>query len=213
MTEAEWLACTDPRRLLEDQYRQAIADKPRWFLFEVFRLRRRTASPRARVSDRELRLFACACCRREGQAVDEQSRRMIEVAERFADGQAPGEELRQSAALARSPVAAWLKAEPIAEQPGWLFTTWLASGSNRKRAEQVALLRHIVGNPFRSPQAPCAWPGMIVALAEALYGGEPCGFALHDALLESDHAELAEHFDEPEHPRGCWALDLLLGKR
>jgi hypothetical protein len=35
---------------------------------------------------------------------------------------------------------------------------------------------------------------------------------LHDALLEAGHAELAEAFREPMHPKGCWALDLILGK-
>ena len=52
----------------------------------------------------------------------------------------------------------------------------------------------------------------IIALAEALYGREPCHFALHDALLEADESELAQHFREPEHPKGCWALDAILCK-
>jgi hypothetical protein len=37
--------------------------------------------------------------------------------------------------------------------------------------------------------------------------------ALHDALLEEGHAELADHFrQEAVHPKCCWALDLILGK-
>jgi hypothetical protein len=32
-------------------------------------------------------------------------------------------------------------------------------------------------------------------------------------LLEAGHAELAAHFQERDHPKGCWALDLILGKR
>lgn len=35
---------------------------------------------------------------------------------------------------------------------------------------------------------------------------------LHDALLEAGHVGLAEHFRDPEHPKGCWAMDMILGK-
>jgi hypothetical protein len=54
----------------------------------------------------------------------------------------------------------------------------------------------------------------VTQLAESLYAGEDCAFALHDALLEAGHAELAQHFREEKwHPKGCWALDLILGKK
>ena len=53
----------------------------------------------------------------------------------------------------------------------------------------------------------------VVQLADALYNGQDCGFALHDALLEAGHPDLAEHFpQEQHHPKGCWGVDLLLGK-
>ena len=52
-----------------------------------------------------------------------------------------------------------------------------------------------------------------VQLAESLYAGQDCAFALHDALLEAGHAELAEHFrEEKSHPKGCGVVDLVLGK-
>ena len=67
MTEAEWLACTDPKPMLE-------------FL-------------RSRARDRKLRLFAVACCRRIWHLLPgEQYRTLVEVAERHANGLASDEE-------------------------------------------------------------------------------------------------------------------------
>lgn len=82
MTEAEWLACTDPRPMLE-------------FL-------------RDKASDRKLRLFAVACCRRiEHLIADERSGKAIEVAERYADGVADDAELRTSRFMALDAERTW----------------------------------------------------------------------------------------------------------
>jgi hypothetical protein len=79
---------------------------------------------------------------------------------------------------------------------------------------QADLLRHIFGSPFRLPAAPPQLSATVGQLAESLYAGEDCAFALHDALLEAGHTELAQHFREEQwHPKGCWALDLILGKK
>jgi hypothetical protein len=72
-------------------------------------------------------------------------------------------------------------------------------------------------------------PSDVVNLAKAVCNGENCAYALHDALLEADCPQLANHFNpmllteeirglytlknfHNHHPKGCWVIDLLLGK-
>jgi hypothetical protein len=81
MTEAEWLACTDPGPML--------------------------AFLSAKGSRRRYCLFCVACCRRVVDlARSEVSTKAVEVAEHYADGQASGEELRSAADGAQDEV--WL---------------------------------------------------------------------------------------------------------
>jgi hypothetical protein len=61
---------------------------------------------------------------------------------------------------------------------------------------QATLLRHIVGNPWRPLISSAHWPTTVIKLADALYSGEDCSMALHDALLECGQDTFAEHFRE-----------------
>jgi len=46
-----------------------------------------------------------------------------------------------------------------------------------------------------------------------VYEGADAAFALHDALLEAGHPELAEHFRaKHSHPKGCWVVDVVRGR-
>jgi hypothetical protein len=84
---------------------------------------------------------------------------------------------------------------------------------NRAHCQLSELIRHIFGNPFKPYPAPRSWPSAVVQLATALYNGQDCIFALHDALLEAGHAEMAKHFkEEQQHPKGCWVVDTILNK-
>jgi hypothetical protein len=70
MTEVEWLGCADPEEMLG-------------FL-------------QGRVSERKLRLFACACCRRILHLYpDDRCRPSLEIIERYADGTASQEVLAE----------------------------------------------------------------------------------------------------------------------
>lgn len=87
-----------------------------------------------------------------------------------------------------------------------------------ERVAQVHLLRDLIGNPFRPSSADPSWiTNDVVALAQALY--EERAFdrlpILADALEEAgcDNQDILSHCRQlGDHVRGCWAVDLLLGK-
>ncbi len=217
MTESEWLNGKDPRKMLE-------------FLSGW-------------ASVRKLRLFAVACCRLVWyEFTSALSRRAVEVAERFADGQAD----RREALVAKS--AAWKIAmqheharqasgrrpeltEHLAFLPTYPFEE-TADNIAQKLARNIraidevresalALLRDIFGNPFRQVAIDPEWlkrnGGAVENLAQSVYevGRFEELAVLADALEEAgcQDAGLLNHCrGEGPHVRGCWVLDLLLGR-
>lgn len=181
MTEAEWLACTDPTAMLD-------------FL-------------RDKASERKLRLLTCAILRRFMKATIVVGWQSVDLAEKWADGTATIDDAR---AFRKAHRGSWLALE---RDVGAAASNLLGAVETPLRTELPSLFRHIIGNPFRPYPTPSSWPSSVMQLADALYNGQDCGFALHDALLEVGHAELAQHFqEEKEHPKGCWVVDLILGK-
>ncbi|WP_149115354.1 hypothetical protein [Limnoglobus roseus] len=85
-------------------------------------------------------------------------------------------------------------------------------------AVQANLLRDIFGNPFRPVAFEAGWrTGTVLGLAEGVYEERAwdrlpiLADALEDAGCESE--EILGHLrGEGPHARGCWALDLVLGK-
>lgn len=215
MTEAEWLNCNDQQKMLE-------------FL-------------RGKATDRKLRLFGCACCRHIWHLLtDERSRKAVEVAEQFADGAARKREC-QSAHRAAITVA-WvaeveafdchthaaaltagfpLNVSEIAEG----VEQWGAKTSDdvlRAKATQAGFLHCIMGNPFRPllvPSSVLAWnDATVVKLAQEIYDDRAFDRLpiLADALEEAGciDADILNHCRQPgEHVRGCWIVDLPLGKK
>lgn len=88
-------------------------------------------------------------------------------------------------------------------------------------AAQVLLLRDIFGNPYRPASVAAsvlAWNGgMVRRMAESIYDERAFDRLpiLADALEEAGctDADILNHCRQPgEHVRGCWVVDLLLGK-
>ncbi len=213
MNETEWLTASDPTAML-------TAVKKKWHA-------------------RKLRLFASACCRRiEGVIPDEAGRRAVEVAERFANGEATGKELRSArTAVARATAnydpmdglseyqadqALTATLNAVAEWGQTVFAAECAADAvPDKTAEQTVqshLLRDIFGNPFRPVVFAPAWRSEPVsALATGIYADRAFDRmpVLADALEEAgcDDTDILTHCRGPgPHVKGCWVVDLILGK-
>jgi hypothetical protein len=188
MTEADWLACTDPEAM-----RQFVCD---------------------RTSERKRLLYMAAWCRCSKPVVrDRHSRETVEVGERYADGLVTREDFRRAGS------AAFLVQ----------FVPVLLAGHHRSHHPEYArLLRDVVGNPFRPVALSPSWltwnDGIVVRLARAAYDERkvPEGTLdngrlaiLADALEEAgcSDADILGHLRRPgPHVRGCWLVDLCLGK-
>jgi hypothetical protein len=188
MTEAEWITCADPsvmERFLRD-----------------------------RASGRKWRLLAVACCRRIFQLFsDECHRNVLELAERYADGLVSGTEM--VAARDAKNNQAWTAAKRTARE--------VARGptGSTERAARCAFLRDLFGNPFRPVTVDPYWlawnDGTVRRLARTIYDKRRFEDlpVLADALEDAGCTDtyVLNHCRAPgEHVRGCWVVDLLLGK-
>jgi hypothetical protein len=183
MTEADWLACTDPRAMLEF-------------------LRRRLKLQPGCVSDRKVRLYLVACGRRIWHLLDhEHSRRAIQVAELLADRQATDEDRLRAyheadAGITRSPTNPGYFAKHCLDRKvlrrqevqdgynaavsaGWSLLGGVYSALNRsklddamipERQDQSKLVRDIILSPFRPATISPAWlTTAVVGLAQTAY--------------------------------------------
>lgn len=196
MTEAEWLTCTNPQPMLD-------------FLG-------------GRASDRKLRLFACACTRRASSPRLDWT--FIEVAERLAEGVALPEEIERATSLTMSTNIPGYRRDAVEIAIAMLLSE-SASASARAwclarywRDEHAGLVRDIFGSPFRPVTIDPHWhTGPVTALAKAIYNERAFDRLpiLADALEDAGchDADILAHCRGPgPHVRGCWVVDLLLGK-
>jgi hypothetical protein len=154
------------------------------------------------------------------------------VADRYADGLVTAEELKETFVAARRAYdnafqphdsaafsVTYLAAEGHQAASVAASSAFLALGEDAADAAyQAELLRHIIGNPFRPLSVDPSWlTDTVSGLARAIY--EERAFErmpiLADALEEAGctNAEVLGHCRGPGlHVRGCWVVDLLLGK-
>ena len=207
MTEEEWLACGDPAALL--------------------------AALGSGYSDRKYVLFAVRCFtlvpRRRSKEPSPFEAHLWRVAEQYADGEIPAAEVGKRG---------WGAGPNDGEKPGASWPTrpreWAAAWASRRRQRGMRYpaapvmadaLRDIFGNPFRPARVdPARLTAEGTALAVAAYNERLMPEwildnarlrALADALAGTGGADVStlEHLRSPgPHARGCWALDLLLGK-
>ena len=90
---------------------------------------------------------------------------------------------------------------------------------DKEEKAQCVLARDIFANPFRPLTFQPSWrSATAVSLAQAIYDERAFDRLpiLADALEDAgcDNADLLDHLRSPgPHVRGCWALDLILGKK
>ena len=222
MTEAEWLACTDPWKMLE-------------FLH-------------GKASDRKLRFFTRACLWRAWHQLDAWTRNLVEVSEQFDDGSMTKETLTVARVLHRdvmqmnlpNPVlricarimdqlvwgAAW---NAVSEIRSAIRANAFQANASTESTGQTTLIREVFGNPCRPTSLDPAWltwhGGTIRKLALSAYEDRelPSGHldthhlaVLADALEDAGctDPDLLGHCRGPgPHVRGCWVIDLLLGRK
>jgi hypothetical protein len=192
------------------------------------------------ASSRKLRLFGVACCWRLWHLLDPRSRKAVDAVEKGIESsrdeptvyqgvrtvayQAEKDAYDASGHDEDDPAyRAACAASDLTDQNPWDTAEIIGSTTNGMCQTSLGqtnsdFLRDIFGNPFRPVTVSPSWQtANVVALAQAIYDERAfermpiLGDALEDAGCTS--AEILAHCRGPgPHVRGCWVVDLLLGK-
>ncbi len=187
-----------------------------------------------RATARKLRLFAVNCYRELERLSVEPGWKALDLAERLADGLATNKERKyalnseRAHRLQRKGLPVSVDVTPVllanAVQAAYVGLTVVSEAlgvAQRRYWTGVALVREIFGNPFRLVTVNPTWlrwnGGTIPKIAAGIYGERAFDRLpiLADALLDAgcdDEAILAHCRGDGPHVRGCWVIDLILGK-
>jgi hypothetical protein len=231
MTEVEWLTCDDPRPMLAFVPGGAVERKLRLFACACCRRIGHLLSGPGIIQVIDVaELYA------DKQVPAEECRGASQIAFDYYDyyeavrRQSPGANPNSYIAVAWAANIEQGGGYPI-DYAGYAFEnacrlgdTWmegepLTEPQLQERAQQAALARDIFGNPFRAVTFSPDWhTDTVLALARQMYGirdfsGMPI---LADALQDAgcDKADILTHCRDTSltHVRGCWVVDLVLGK-
>jgi hypothetical protein len=186
-------------------------------------------------SARKRRLLVCGVCRLCWDQLPDICRRIVEVAERFADGLVGEAERAEAEAVADRHLLTF-RGDRVTRAWNWAVRVWQIvhadyglppdwlsppSPPPPDQGKAVTLFREVVGDPFRPPVIEASWlawdGGAVRQMAEAIYDEQAFDRLpiLADALEDAGcvDADLLGHLRGPgPHVRGCWAIDLILGK-
>ncbi len=220
MTEAEWLGSTDPAAILEFLRERASDRKLRLFACAYCRLQ-----------------WDLLGDKRSRKAVEVAERYADGLAGEPERNDAAEEALAAASEAAKANLADSDATPPAlaayAATGAWYTVYYQASAAARTTCDADAsdwyaesriemphpeLLRDIFGNPFRPVTIDPTWLTFkVIVLAQAIY--DEMAFdrmpSLADALEDSGRhdADILNHCRGPgSHVRGCWVVDLILGK-
>jgi hypothetical protein len=159
-----------------------------------------------RASDRKLRLFCIAAWvgSIRFRSTDPRQQQVRAAACEFADGK-----VSRDAVLALAGKRLWA----VMTEPAWEAAAVWA----REVFHSCGLLREIFGNPFQPPRVAPWQTATVMSIAEGIYHEEAfdrlpiLGDALEDAGCT--HPDVLDHCRQKgDHVKGCWVVDLLVGK-
>ncbi|VTR96326.1 Uncharacterized protein OS=Sorangium cellulosum (strain So ce56) GN=sce5710 PE=4 SV=1 [Gemmata massiliana] len=222
MTEAEWLACEDLDRRLTFLCGKETQRKLRLFGIACCRgtvdeITHRRNQPALALAERFADGFATQSERRKQYAL------LTSDAGDYAPDVCVVSVLHRHASFAAREASYWalVVAGVVAdnlvrtqdERPPAI--QWAHA---QEAARQTDLIRDIFGNPFRPVTFSPDWgTSTAVALASQMYESRDFGAMpiLADALQDAgcDNTDVLDHCRDPgPHVRGCWVVDLVLGK-